>query len=413
MKLFKEIIITREVFLNLLIMLMWGHLLLSYFRGFIGMVPGIGNYQMEAQVVLVVCIIVAALPSVMNRMAVIDWLFLASCLCIYILNLGIFHKNYDFLIEKMFSTLCIVIPYFLMGRLLDIDKYLKPMLFISVLCICLDAFYFLIYMRDPAKMAERYAGEYYMHQSYRLLPHVMLLFWQCMKAFRAWKLIVSILGLFLIIAYGTRGPLACLGVFCLFYFFVYAKFKSSLWVKGSLISLAALSTCFIQQILIFLKEIFSAVDMSTRIIDRMLTGGLTHSTGREYLKIKLYHILDTEGDFWGFGIFGCKNYTYNYPHNYILDHFFAFGYTIGGIVMLVVAYTICKAYLLTNNRIEKEFILLLTCTTILKMFFSSTFIQEEFYFALIGFCTSILIRHHYNKQDVCPLKCQAKNTLTI
>ena len=95
MKLFKEFIITREVFLNLLIMLMWGHLLLSYFRGFIGMVPGIGIYQMEAQVVLVVCIIVAALPSVMNRMAVIDWLFLASCLCIYILNLGIFHKNYD------------------------------------------------------------------------------------------------------------------------------------------------------------------------------------------------------------------------------------------------------------------------------------------------------------------------------
>jgi hypothetical protein len=153
---------------------------------------------------------------------------------------------------------------------------------------------------------------------------------------------------------------------------------------------------------VFLKEAFSAVDMSTRIIDRMLYGGFLHSTGREYLKIKLYNILDTSGDFWGFGIFGCKNFTYNYPHNYILDHFFAFGYTIGGTLMLVVTYIICKAYLLTGNRREKEFILLLTCCTILKMFFSSTFIQEELYFALIGFCVSILIRHHYSKQADLP-----------
>lgn len=412
MKLFKEFIITREVFLNLLIMLMWGHLLLSYFRGFIGMVPGIGNYQMEAQVVLVVCIIVAALPSVMNRMAVIDWLFLASCLCIYILNLGIFHKNYDFLIEKMFSTLCIVIPYFLMGRLLDIDKYLKPMLFISTLCIAISAFYFLIYMRDPAKMAERYAGEYYMHQSYRLLPHVMLLFWQTIKKFRLWKFTFSVLGMFLIIAYGTRGPLACLGVFCIIYFFFYANFRFALWIKGGIIGTVTLLSVFTQQILLFLQETLSSVNMSTRIIDRMLTGGLTHSTGRDYIKVKLYDILETTDSFWGFGLYSCEHFTWHYPHDYILDFFYTFGYTIGGLLMLIVAYIICKAHIVSNHRIEKEFILLLTCATVLKMFFSSTFIQEEFYFALIGFCTSILIRHHYNKQAICPLKCQAKNTLT-
>ena len=251
------------------------------------MVPVIGDYQMESQIVLVVCIFLAALPSVINRMAVIDWLFLASCLCVYILNLGIFHKNYDFLIEKMFSTLCIVIPYFLMGRLLDINKYLKPMLFISTLCIAIGAFYFLIYMRDPAKMAERYAGEYYMKQSYMLLPHVMLLFWQTIKAFRLWKVIVSILGMFLIIAYGTRGPLACLGVFCIIYFFFYASFRFAIWIKGGIIATVALLSVFTQQILLFLQETLSSVDMSTRIIDRMLTGGLTHSTGRDYIKVKL------------------------------------------------------------------------------------------------------------------------------
>ena len=332
MKLFKDFIITREVFFNLLILLMWGHLLLTYFRGFIGMVPVIGDYQMESQIVLVVCIFLAALPSVINRMAVIDWLFLASCLCIYLLNLGIFHNNYDFLVEKMFPTLCIVVPYFIMGRQLDIKKYLSPMMFISTLCIAISAFYFLIYMRNPAKMAERYAGEYYMEQSYILLPHVMLLFWQTIKDFKLWKLVISILGLFLIIAYGTRGPLACLGVFCIIYFFFYANFRFAIWIKGGIIATVALLSVFTQQILLFLQETLSSVDMSTRIIDRMLTGGLTHSTGRDYIKVKLYNLLETRDSFWGFGLFSCEHFTFHYPHDYILDFFYTFGYTIGGIL---------------------------------------------------------------------------------
>ena len=398
MKLFKDFIITREVFFNLLILLMWGHLLLTYFRGFIGMVPVIGDYQMESQIVLVVCIFLAALPSVINRMAVIDWLFLASCLCIYLLNLGIFHNNYDFLVEKMFPTLCIVVPYFIMGRQLDIKKYLSPMMFISTLCIAISAFYFLIYMRNPAKMAERYAGEYYMEQSYILLPHAMLLFWQTIKDFKLWKLVISILGLFLIIAYGTRGPLACLGVFCIIYFFFYANFRFAIWIKGGIIATVALLSVFTQQILLFLQETLSSVDMSTRIIDRMLTGGLTHSTGRDYIKVKLYDLLETRDSFWGFGLFSCEHFTFHYPHDYILDFFYTFGYTIGGILMLIVVYILCKAHIVSIQRIEKEFILLLTCGTILKMFFSSTFIREEFYFVLIGFCVSILIRNHYNQQ---------------
>ena len=402
MKLFKDFIITREVFFNLLILLMWGHLLLTYFRGFIGMVPVIGDYQMESQIVLVVCIFLAALPSVINRMAVIDWLFLASCLCIYLLNLGIFHNNYDFLVEKMFPTLCIVVPYFIMGRQLDIKKYLSPMMFISTLCIAISAFYFLIYMRNPAKMAERYAGEYYMEQSYILLPHVMLLFWQTIKDFKLWKLVISILGLFLIIAYGTRGPLACLGVFCIIYFFFYANFRFAIWIKGGIIATVALLSVFTQQILLFLQETLSSVDMSTRIIDRMLTGGLTHSTGRDYIKVKLYDLLETRDSFWGFGLFSCEHFTFHYPHDYILDFFYTFGYTIGTLLMLIVVYIVCKAHIVSIQRIEKEFILLLTCCTILKMFFSSTFIQEELYFALIGFCVSILIRHHYSKQADLP-----------
>ena len=226
MKIFKEYILTQEIFYNLLIFLIWGGLLLAYCRGFWGFLPIIGKFQYEAEAVLVTTIVILGLPAVINRMTAIDWCFLLCALCIYILNIGFYYNNYDVLLENIFPTLCLTIPYFIIGRQLNIKKYLTPMITISTICIAMDALYFLMYMRNPEKMIERMAGEYYMYQAYKLLPHVMLMSWRGIKEFCWWKLCIAILGMFLIMAYGTRGPLACLFVFCSCYFFFYTKFRS-------------------------------------------------------------------------------------------------------------------------------------------------------------------------------------------
>lgn len=398
MTLFKQYILTREVFLNTLIFLMWGYMLLAYFRGFVGMVPLMKNYQAEAEIALVSLIVLAALPAVINRMATIDWVVMAGCLCLYIINFWAFPDNYDILVENMFPTLCLTVPFIMMGRMLDIDRYIRPMVTISTLCILLDAFYFLMYMRNPAKMAERMAGEYYMYQAYRLLPHVMLMFWRGMKEPSLWKLIIAILGTFLILAYGTRGPLACLGIFCLVYFFAFARFRFSLWIKGSIASLGVLATIFSRPILIFLQESLSTLDMSTRIIERMLTGGLLHDTGRGFIKMRLYEYLERPDTFWGYGLFGCSRFGMKYPHNFFLDFFFSFGYVTGTVLLILIAYIIIKALLQARTATERELILMFLCMTVLKLFFSSTFIQEGFFFALIGYCTTIIIRHKHGTQ---------------
>lgn len=399
MALIKQYILTREFFFNLLIFLVWGNMLLSYMRGFVGMVPLIANYQYEVEALVVICIVMAAMPSVLNRMATIDWIFLAGCLCIYILNLAVFYNNYDALIEKLFPTLCLTVPFFIIGRTIDIKKYITPMAMISATCIILDAFYFLIYMRDPAKMAERIAGQYYMYQAYRLLPHVLFMYWQGLSRGDFWKLFLAVLGSFLIIAYGTRGPLGCLGAFCIVYFFFYTKFKFSFWIKNCLIGVGTLIVLFPQTILLFFQKILSSVDMSTRIIERMLSGGLFHDTGRGFIKMKLYEYLDRPDTFWGYGLFGCTRFGMKYPHDYVLDFFFSYGYFFGTILLLVTSYIIIKAYVVCEKGMERGFILLLISATILKYNFSSTYISEGLYFALLGFCTTILIRRIQTKNQ--------------
>ncbi len=395
MKLFKEYILTKEIFFNLLIFLMWGSMLLAYMRGFVGLLPVIGNYQYEAEAAVVVCIVLAAIPAILNRVAAIDWIVLSGCFGIYILNLGVFPDNYDVLLKHMFPTLCLTVPFFLFGRVLDVKSFLKPMTVISIICVLLDALYFLIYMRNPAQMAERMAGEYYMYQAYRLLPHVMFLGWRGMTELNIWKFLLSILGMFLILAYGTRGPLACLGVFYIICFFCFTKFKYSIWFKSVIVGLFGLVMMFQKPILLFIKDMLSSLDMSTRIIERMLAGGLTHDTGRGFIQMRMYEYLERPDTFWGYGLFGSTRFGIQYAHKFHIDFLFHYGYFIGSLILIYTSYIILKALLLAHTNMEREFITLLICLTILKCQFSGIYISEPLYFGLLGYCTSIIINHKY------------------
>lgn len=374
-------------------------MLLAYMRGFVGFIPLLKNYQMEVQIVVVTCIVVVAIPAIINRMTAIDWFFLSGCLGIYLLNMGVFTANHDVLVDKMFQTLCLVIPFFLFGRMLDIKDFIKPLTFISTICVLIDALYFLIYMRNPVQMAERMAGEYYMDQAYKLLPHVMLLGWRGMKELSIGKFLLSVLGMFLILAYGTRGPLACLGVFYIICFFFFTDFKYTIWIKSTIIALCGIGLMFLQPILIFLKETLSSLDMSTRIIERMLTGGLSHDTGRGFIKLRMYEYLEHADTFWGYGLFGCKRFGIIYPHDYVLDFIFPYGYFIGTILLLFTSYIMLKALMLARTHMEREFIVMFMCMTVLKYQFSSTYMEEGMYFAFLGYCTTVLIRNRRHRTD--------------
>ncbi len=393
MKLIREYLLSREIFFNLLIFLMWGNMLLPYMRGIVGMLPVLGEYQIETEFVLVSCLVMAALPAMLNRLAAIDWLFLTGCLGVYVLNLGVFTDNYDILVEKMYPTLCLVIPFFFFGRTLSVQDFLKPMIRISVICILLDTLYFLIYMRNPEQMAQRIAGEYYMYQAYRLLPHVLLLGWRGMKEPNIWQLLLSVLGIFLILAYGSRGPLACVGVFYIICFFAFTRFKHSFWFKSAIIALCGIGAIFMQSILLFIKETLSELDMSTRIVERMLAGGLTHDTGRGFIKLRLYEYLNQSDNFWGYGLFGSRRFGIVYPHDYVLDFFFSYGYLVGGLLLFLTSYIILKAIVVARTNMEREFIILLTCMTVLKYQVSSSYIEEGMYFALLGYCVTRLINN--------------------
>ncbi len=363
--------------------------------------PIIGTYKDYVEVAVTVCVLLAALPSILNRMAPLDWMFLTGCLGFYLLNFAVFPDNHEFLVEYMYATLCLAVPFFIFGRVLDVQAYIKPITTISALCIILDALYMLTYMREPEQLIGRTTGTYYMGYAYRLLPHVMLIGWSCMKDFRIWKFLLSILGIMLILSYGSRGPLLCLGVFFTIIFFFFARFKRSFEIKSTFVALCGIGLVFKQSILLFLRDTLSSIDMSTRIVERMLTGGITHDTGRTFIKVRLYELLEKPDAFWGYGLFGSMRFDIVYPHDYKLDFLFSYGYLIGSILLLLTSYIMIKAIIVARTSIEREFTIMLICMTIIRFQVSYTYLWEGMYFALLGYCTTILINHKYSQNTPC------------
>jgi hypothetical protein len=87
----------------------------------------------------------------------------------------------------------------------------------------------------------------------------------------------------------------------------------------------------------------------------------------------------------GHGILGSYNYVSTYPHNIFVEFVFTFGW-IPGIALLIAISTLILFAFYHAKTEERGFLLLLLCATIVKLNFSSTFIDDALFFMLLGYC---------------------------
>ena len=347
------------------------------------------DFTDEIEIAVVVIPLLFSLPLLANRYSVYDYLLMVLIPTIYLFNYCMYPVNQVPLEEYAFRCLCLVFPYYYLGRIIDIEKFFKIFTILSAICIVMDIFYFLSYVQEAKHADEQIAGSYNMYAAYQVLPHVIMLIWASMRSFSIWKLAVAIIGVFLIISFGTRGPLACIACFTAVYFFFFMRFRYSSIVKASIIALLALAVAFIREIALWLYEYLGLMKMSTRIVEKFIMGNISNDSGRGDIKEILYERLNTDEPFWGYGLFGSQRYGIIYSHDITLDFLFSFGYFVG--TLLLVVLLIVWAFVKSKNRFEREFVLFLVSVTIIKLFLSSTFLFEPLFFLMIGFCLKILL----------------------
>ncbi len=387
----RDILFSRQVAFNVLVCLSWASMLLAFMRGIINHVPGLSDYTATVELVLVCLLVLCALPTLLNKFSVYDYIILLLFPTVYLLNIAIYPDNAEGLAKYAFQTLVSTFPFYFVGKVVNIDKFFNLFFDLSVVCVLLDVFYFLYYVQSAAHIAEMAHGGYNMFAAYQILPHVIMLAWGTMKKFRIWKALVFAIGSILLVSFGTRGPLACLAFFIAVYFIFFMKFKYSLWVKSVVALGGFILVLFMREIAVWLFELVRFINMSPRIIEKFLSGDIGNDSGRGFLKDNLYGRLDSSDPLFGFGLFGSQRYGIIYPHDLPLDLFFTFGYIFGGLLLFALFAMITYAFVRTSRKTEREFLLLLVSAAVVKLFLSSSFIIEPLFFMLTGLCLQIIL----------------------
>ncbi len=380
----------REAMLTLLICIVWASVLVGYSKGIINRLPVLGEHAELTQGAFFVIPLLLALPALVRKFCLADYLFYFVCAFYFLWCYVAYPENSVFLTEHVFLCLCCVFPYYFIGRLTDIDRFFDIFVMLSTVCILMDLFYFLVYAPAQKDMSE-VAGEDNMFRAYQSLPHVAMLLWATLSKFRIWKAVMFFLGTMFLLSCGTRGPLVCLGFFGFVYFLFFLNFRGAIYVKAVLVTMVVLAVVFLREIAIFLAQTFLGLNLSTRIMEKIVFGGLGNDTYRGDLREILYAALDKGDHFFGLGLFGSGNFGINYPHFMPLDFFCTFGYYLGSVLMILLAVLIVAAYWRAKSRLSRVFIVFLCSMSIVKLMFSATFVNEPFFFMLIGFCATQLL----------------------
>ena len=390
--------VDKEWMLKITLAIAWAPTLLVYLRGVLLRFPFITEDNIDAFVIVCALIpIVLSIPVLIRRLCLIDYTFYILCVAYFISGYLLYPENETYLDKNALTCIFCVFPYYFIGRIVNIDKSFNLMLMFSTLCILMDLLYYLILA--PKLRAGGAMNYDNMWGAYMALPHTTLMLWAMLEKFRLWKVLMFFFGILFILSCGTRGPFVCMGFFGVIFFLFYMRFRGAFYVKIGIISMGALVLLTLNTTLFYITKLFARLGLSTRILEKIVTGELGDDSHRSVLRDKIYSILDSGNHFWGLGAFGCQNYGIIYPHVLYLDLFCTFGYLVGTFILILLTLLIVCALWISKGE-SRIFIIFLFSISIVKLLFSNSFILEPFFYFLVGVCVHVLINYRLSKNNI-------------
>ena len=374
---------------NAVYLIAWGSILLGYWRGINNHLPVLGTMTDELEWCIVLAPILLSLPKLWKRIKTSDHIFVFACLIYYLLNIQLFPQNADVLVNRLFSFSLLTLPYYYIGVTLDIKRFYNFFYYISVVAVFMCAFYELLYAQSASYTGDVDTSEYNMELAYSILPHVLMVSWRALKRFVLLNIAPMLLGLMLLLSFGTRGPVICSIVFIAIYLLFIRPSKYQKTMRIITVACAVYAMSFLEQFMTFMQLMTFQLGMSTRIFDKYFEGELEDSSGRDYIRETLLRELSIDNSLFGHGVLGSYPYVNTYPHNIVLEFLFSFGWVWGIAILFCIVYIIAKMLINTHQcEINVTFGIILVIASILKLCFSSTFVDDALFFMLLGYCVN-------------------------
>lgn len=258
---------------------------------------------------------------------IITYILVLSCFLYSILYTD---DNTKYIFEVSFWTIFICLPvYFFYGSIINKSIFLKLLrqsayyqLFIGIV------FFAFVLIRE--------ISYYDMTFSYQIMVPIIILVDKLFEKFNIFDFILVIIGMIMLIAVGSRGPL--LSVLIATILFIFSKYKSTnnkiLFIAFSFICIFFLILKFdmIINIIIYITDY---IGLSSRSLRILLAGSeIDFLTGRGSIYGTTLTKISNQ-PFFGYGIAGDRVFLNGtYPHNIFLELLVHFGVIIGGLLII-------------------------------------------------------------------------------
>ena len=381
----RNVQLTSECFFLLLLGLIWSQsVLVAYFKAILMRLPYITHAREYIIAFIFLMALILALPYMAKRVS--PWLILTyiAVVVVYLLNFFFYPNNRTALEANMVPFLCRSLPLVFIGVSIDLQKHYKFLYYVSLVSAVCAIVRTLI---NPVNMEE---GD--MYSAYVLLPHVCMVMVAALERKKSWDIIVSLVGAFTIMAFGTRGPILCMISLLVLYMLMYHKIYKHIWFTGAVVVFAVLVVFLYEETLLQIRWLVEQIGMSTRVVDLMLSGEFAESTGRNRIFALLFEAISQNP--LGYGIAGDRLLAGSYSHNVLIELWVSFGVFTGTLVFVVPI--ICTVKLMiqrkSNRIMEDNFILVLIVSSYIKLFLSGTYLTESLLYLLIGILISAYVK---------------------
>lgn len=320
-----------------------------------------------------------------------DIIVLVLFVGVFLFTYVLFPENKQYL-DMYKDSFYLAIPYYIVGRVYSDQDMRDCLSWFSLVSIAAMAVFFLFWGKRTGSVEE---VEDSMVSSYMILPHVLMAVLTAFKKRSVSSIVFSLLGIFLILSFGTRGPLLCLFIFTAGLLIMISPFKNK--ILGNTITIGAISVILVMfdRLLLSLRDLISSIGMSTRIFDYYLMGMIADDSSRGDIRRMA---LDALSDhlITGLGLAGDASVMGGYSHNVIVEFLTSFGIIAGSILLLLLFVLYYRSFRSCRTSGQKEMWLLLVVCGFVQLLLSGTFITSPFFYMTLGYCITLVRNKHYN-----------------
>lgn len=305
----------------------------------------------------------------------------------FIVLMGISILNYpnasSAIVKRCIWTLAFCIPLFCVGKKVeDHDLFFSQAKKGCIYVLIIAAFQFL---RHTGVDSSQF--DYDVSTSYALVfPTIFHI--SRLKEKKIYYLLI-ILELAIILLYGSRGPLLCVGSYILIRI-ILTKPKSAKaqLLKIMVIFLIIFSVVGYEQVINIISDISKSLGISSRTISLLTRSKISYNSGRDDLwemvidKIK-------EKPYLGWGVAGDQSFMVSYPHQLFLELVLHFGIIIGSFLGLWIVYKIMKKII--TVRFQDKALVAFLCTGFIPLMLSDTYLDNVYFWLLMAFCGGLKI----------------------